>query len=160
METLIWILTGILLLAGFAGTVIPALPGAPLMLIAAVIHKLFLPAYLSWWTLAALGLAAGIAIIVDLACSLGGAKAMGASYWGIAGAGIGAVVGIVGGIFGVLAGAIIGAALFELLGPRKTLAEAAKAGLGAGLGLLASSIGRLVIASGMLALFLLDCFLF
>lgn len=159
METIIWILTAILFLAGFAGTVIPALPGPPLMLIAAVLHKIFLPTFLSWWTLAALGLAAALAVLVDLACSLGGAKAMGASYWGVAGAGIGAVVGVVGGIPGVLAGAVIGAIVLELVGPRKTLAQAAKAGLGAGLGLLASSIGRVLIASGMLALFLIDCFI-
>ncbi len=57
-------------------------------------------------------------------------------------------------------GAVIGAALLEVVGPRKTLAQAAKAGLGAGLGLLASTIGRVVIACSMLSLFLLDCFIF
>ncbi len=160
MEVFIWILTVVLLVAGFAGTIVPGLPGPPLMLVGAVVHKIFLPSYLSWWTLAALALAAVLAILVDLAATLGGTKAMGASYWGVAGAGIGAVLGIVGGLPGVLAGAVIGAALLELTVPRKSLAQAAKAGLGAGLGLLASSVGRVIIASGMTALFLLDCFIF
>jgi uncharacterized protein YqgC (DUF456 family) len=160
MTTLVWIGTAVLFAAGFAGTVVPGLPGAPLMVVGAVVHKLFLPEYLSWWSIAALALAAALSVVVDLACSLGGAKAMGASYWGIAGAGIGAAVGVFGGIPGVLAGAVLGALVFELIGTRKGLGEAAKAGLGAGLGLLASSLGRVAIASGMLAIFLIDCFVF
>ncbi len=53
-EPLTWTLAVALILLGIAGSVLPGLPGAPLILLAAVIHKVYLPPYLSWWVVAAL----------------------------------------------------------------------------------------------------------
>lgn len=55
---------------------------------------------------------------------------------------------------------LAGAILCEILFARKTLEEAARAGLGAGLGLLASTAGKAAAALLMVGLVLADCFLF
>lgn len=157
MEAAIWVLTAVLILTGTAGTLVPGIPGAPIILVACVVHKFFLPQYLSWWVLAALAVLAALSVALEMLCTLGGARWYGATNWGLLGSGIGALIGLMGGLLGLLAGAIIGAVLGELIFARKPLAGAAKAGLGAGLGLLASSAGRFAVALTMTAIFVLDC---
>ncbi|MFH1725327.1 MAG: DUF456 family protein [Elusimicrobiota bacterium] len=157
MEAIVWTLCILLIIVGLAGTVVPAVPGAPIILVAAVLHRLFLPQYLSWWTIAGLAVLAAAATVVDMACTLGGAKRMGATAWGLSGAGLGGLAGLLGGILGVLAGAILGAILGELIGSRRTFAGAVRAGLGAGLGLIASTAGRVLLGLAMVALFAADC---
>lgn len=158
MEPVIWGLTAFFMLVGVAGTIIPGVPGAPIILLAAVMHKFFLPQFVSWWVLAVLAVMAVTAVALEMACTVGGAKWYGATTWGLLGAGVGALIGLIVGPLGLLVGAILGAILGELVFAKKPLAEAAKAGLGAGLGLLASSVGRLGIAVTMIAIFAVACF--
>ena len=82
-EAAIWAATAVLMLLGAAGSFLPAIPGAPLILAAAVLHKLLLPQYLSLWSLAALAVLAAFSIAVDLLFSVGGARWYGATSWGI-----------------------------------------------------------------------------
>ena len=53
MEAIVWTVTVVLLIAGLVGAFLPGIPSAPLVLVAGALHKYFLPAYLSWWTLGA-----------------------------------------------------------------------------------------------------------
>ncbi|HVE12124.1 MAG TPA: DUF456 domain-containing protein [Elusimicrobiota bacterium] len=156
----VWLLTAALMLAALAGTFVPWVPDAPLILAAAVFHKLFLPAYLSYWTLALFAVLAVGSVLLDAVCTVVGARRYGASGWGLLGAGLGALAGLGLGFFGAPIGALLGAAAAEALFARRPLADALRAGVGSGLGLLASSLGRFVICCSMIAVFLLDCFVF
>jgi len=159
METAIWIVVVVLMLGGLAGTFVPVVPGAPIILVAAVIHKYFLPQYVSVWTLGVLAVLAVVAVLLDMACSIGGAKWYGATSWGLVGSGVGAFIGLWGGPIGLLAGAILGAIVAEIAFAGRPIKEAAKAGLGAGLGLLASTAGRAAICLTMIVAFAVDCFI-
>lgn len=132
-------------------------PGAPIILAAAVMHKYFLPEFLTLWTLGALAVLAVISVLLDTAFSLGGAKYYGATAWGMLGGGVGAVIGIFWGPVGMLLGAVAGAMLCELLFAKRSWRGSARAGVGAGLGLLASSAGRFILCLCMVGLFIADC---
>jgi len=160
METAVWVITAILLLAGIAGTVVPGLPGSPLIVIAAVIHKLYLPELLSWYTLVGLTFLALVAVGVDFLFTVAGAKRFGATKVGLVGAALGSMIGLLGSLPGIIIGALLGAAVAELAYAKRPPEEAFKAGIGAALGLVASLAGRMTLAVMMAALFLLDCFLY
>lgn len=147
----VWTLTALLILAGVAGSILPALPGAPLILVAAVLHRWLLPGWVSLWTIAALAGLASITVIVDAACGILGVRRFGGGRWAMLGAGVGAAVGLLFGPLGLFAGAIAGAVLCEMAFDRKALNEALKSGLGAGLGMLVGTVLRLGLALFMAA---------
>lgn len=142
----VWLLTGVLVLAGLAGSVLPALPGAPLILVAAVLHRWLLPGYASLWTIAVLGVLAALSVVIDAACGVLGVRRFGGGRWAMLGAGLGAAIGFFFGPIGLFAGAIGGAVLCEMAFDRKALHDALKAGIGAGIGMLVGTILRFGLA--------------
>ncbi len=114
-EPILWVTLAVMLV-GLAGSVLPGLPGVPLIFTAALVY-----AYATGFevvgasVLVILGLFALIAFVADLIATAYGARRFGASNWGTVG-------GAIGGLLGTLAGAL----LF---------------GVGALLGLLAGTIG-------------------
>lgn len=157
MDWLVWLAVVFLIALGLAGTLLPGLPGGPLIFGAAALHKLLLPGYLSWGTVVSLALLAFLAQLAELAFTAAGAKRFGATGWGILGGACGALVGLLWGLPGIVGGAVLGAAACEVAFARRSFKEAARAGLGAALGLLASAVGRVGIALLMVLLFVLDC---
>ncbi len=147
----------LVMLVGAAGSVLPALPGTPLVFVAALVHKLCFGARsIDWWVLVILGLLAAMSLVVDFLATTYGAKRLGATRRGIVGAMIGAVVGLF--VFpplGLLVMPFLGALLGELSGGR-VWREAAKAGIGATLGVLAGAAGKLICCIGMVGIFLLS----
>jgi len=147
------ILAAILVLVGIAGTILPALPGLPL-----VFAGLLLAAWadgfqhVSGWTIAMLGVIAAVAMLADFVSSLFGTKVAGASKWAMVGAGVGTLVGIFFGIPGLLLGPFIGAVGAELI-YRENLGQATKAGLGAWLGLVLGAVAKMAALFTMLAVF-------
>ena len=105
----------LLVVVGIAGTVLPMLPGVPLvfagLLIAAWADGF---QHVSGWTIIMLGVIAALAMAADFVSSLFGTKVAGASKWAMAGAGVGTLVGIFFGIPGLLLGPFIGAVAAEL----------------------------------------------
>lgn len=154
-----WTLSSLLILIGFLGAILPGLPGLPLMAAGALLHKVFLPEVLSWWTVALFILVALVGLGLDFLVTLYASRKAGASRAGTVGAIIGGFAGLFLALPGLLLGPFVGAVLAELLVARRTGAEAFKAGLGAGLGFLAGTVGKTLLAVGLLLLFLLDAFL-
>lgn len=154
-ETLLYLLSALLVLIGLAGAVLPALPGLPLMY-----AGLFLAAWtggfeqVGWITLLIVGLLMVVATVVDLVASLLGTKRVGASGQAVAGAALGTVVGIFFGLPGLLLGPFAGAIVGELMAGRD-LDQATRAGLGAWLGFLLGSIAKLALAFTMLGVYAL-----
>ncbi|MBI5622875.1 MAG: DUF456 domain-containing protein [Elusimicrobia bacterium] len=152
-----WGLSLLLMVVGLVGTLVPCVPGTPVILAGAVLHKVFLPQYLSWWTVAAMGLLAGLGLAAEFLGAALGSKSFGSTRWGLAGAAAGAFVGLFFGPVGLALGAVLGAACAEVAVARRPPGAALKAGLGAGIGLLASFAGHILIALTMTAVFILDC---
>ena len=155
MELLLWVLGGLAVAVGIAGTVLPALPGPTLVWIGLLLvawSEGF--ARVGGWTLALLGLLALATYGIDLAASALGAKRVGASGRAIAGAALGGLVGILFGLPGLLAGPFLGAFLGELWRERDWR-RAGRVGLGTSLGLALGIAAKLAVVAAMLGLFAL-----
>lgn len=155
---LLWLLAGLLVIAGLAGTVIPALPGAPL-----VFAGLFIGAWIGdfqsvgWITVGILAALGGAAWVVDFLAGAAGARYLGASSRAFWGATLGAIVGIFFGLIGMLLGPFIGAMLGELSGG-STLVNSGRAGLGAWLGMVVATAVKLTLVFLMIGIFAFAAF--
>lgn len=154
--TVWYVLAVVLVIVGIAGTVLPALPGIPL-----VFAGLLLAAWadgfqhVGAWTLVALGILAIASFAVDLLATAMGAKRVGASRLAIVGAAIGTIAGLFVGLVGVFVGPFVGAVVGELIHRRRLedVGHATRVGVGTWVGLLAGTVLKLVIGFGMLGLF-------
>lgn len=147
------VLALLVMAVGLAGSVLPGIPGPPLVLAAAIGHRLwFGAASVSNLVMGTLVGLVVLALALDYVASLVGARKLGATWRGVTGAAVGAVVGIFTGPLGIVAAPFAGATLGELLGGRE-FREAARAGLGAVLGLLAGVVGKVACSAAMIGLF-------
>ncbi len=150
---LLYILSALLILIGIAGTIVPALPGVPLvfagMLLAAWTGGF---AEIGWPTLVLLGVLTVIAVIVDFIAGVLGAKRVGASGWALFGAALGTIVGMFLGLFGLLLGPFVGAVLGELIAG-STLHRSTVVGVGAWLGFLFGTVAKIALCFTMLGVF-------
>jgi uncharacterized protein len=146
VEPLLYALGALSLAIGIAGVVLPAIPGAILLVAGAVL--------VAWaghfervsaWTVAACTVLGLLIWAVDFAAGLLGARAFGASKWAVIGAGVGTVVGLFLGLPGVLLGPAVGAILFEYL-RNPELGRAAKAGVGTFIGFVLGSVVKVTLA--------------
>ena len=154
-QIVVIVVVALLMLAGLVGSIIPALPSTPLILIGAIIWGWFTDfQQITAWVLALLAGLTVVSQLLDYVAGVYGAKRMNASRWGLTGAFLGTVVGLFGGLVGVIVGPFIGALLFELLFARKRLAEATRVGFGALLGFLGGALGKLLIGLVMCGIFL------
>lgn len=155
MDTLLWIVAVVMIVAGLAGTVLPALPGAALVfagiLLAAWIDDF---ARISGITVLVCGLLMLVAWGADYVSAMLGAKRAGASRLAIAGAAIGTVAGVFTGFVGLLFMPLVGAALGEWLADRNA-ARAAHVGLSTWVGLLVGTVAKVAITFVMVGLFVL-----
>jgi uncharacterized protein YqgC (DUF456 family) len=147
-----WLLATMLVIAGLAGTVIPALPGVPL-----VFAGLFVGAWIghfeviTWYTIAALALLAVVAWAVDFLAGALGARYLGASSRAFWGATIGAIGGLFFGLAGIVFGPFVGAVIGEFSGGADML-HSGRAGLGAWIGMIVATAAKLAIAFLMIGL--------
>ena len=158
--TLYYVLAVLLVLVGIAGTILPALPGLPLV---------FAGMLLAAWAgdfqqvgvpmLVALGLLTVFSLAVDFWATALGAKRVGASRKAVLGAMLGTLAGLFLGPFGLLLGPFAGALGGELLHRRSLrsgdIGNAAKIGFGTWLGILFGVVLKLGLAFTMLGLFAL-----
>jgi uncharacterized protein YqgC (DUF456 family) len=155
LHNLWYILAAILIVVGFVGTVLPALPGVPLvfagMLVAAWADGF---QHVGVWTLVVLGVLTAIAVGVDFVAGLAGAKRVGASRLALFGAAVGTLVGIFFGLPGLLLGPFLGALLGELFAGG-TLQRATNVGVGAWIGFLVGTVLKLGVCFAMLGIFAL-----
>jgi uncharacterized protein len=158
-STLWWLLAAALVIAGIAGSVLPALPGAPLVFLGLLIAA-WIDGFqrVGWFTLSLLAVLTVASFGVDLLAARFGTKRVGASKLAIVGAMLGTFAGIFFGLPGVLLGPFVGAALGELAS-RRDVVQAGKAGLGAWLGFVIGSAANLALVFTMIGLFAVAYFL-
>lgn len=157
--TIIWWLLAILLIAvGFAGNILPLLPGTPLMLLG-----MLLAAWLDDFNRVG-GFSIGLLLVLTLLSQLAdflagtlGAQRAGASKQAIIGATLGSLLGIFAGLPGMLLGPFLGAVAGELLA-EQGLRQAGKVGLATWIGLVLGMAAKIAIGFTMLGVFLLAYF--
>ncbi len=155
-EFLAWALLVLCCLAGVVGVVLPLVPGAFLILAGAVLHKLMLPGWLSWWTIGGLAIVAVLDRVVDILGTLLGARWAGATRWGLAGAAAGGIVGLFFGLLGLFLGPVIGAFCAELMFARRGMGASVRSGVGAGIGFGVSTALKVALSLFMVALVAFD----
>tara|TARA_B100000900_G_C20473440_1_gene672376 strand:+ start:378 stop:1010 length:633 start_codon:yes stop_codon:yes gene_type:complete len=150
---------GVLLAAiflGFIGVFVPVIPSGIVVFLGGLIHKLILPDVFSWWAIGILGVLMVLDRLVDFVATGVGTKLFGGTKWGITGALVGGFLGLFFGIFGILIGPVIGAVAFEMIWAKRHLKEAARSGVGAGVGFSLSAVGRMIVCFMMMGLLIVD----
>lgn len=158
VETLFYLVAGVLILVGIAGTVVPALPGLPLV---------FAGMALAAWAgdfqqvgvpmLVLLGMLTVLSLVVDFLATMFGARRVGASRLALVGSVVGTLVGLFFGPVGLFAGPFVGALAGELIHGRQ-IHHAARVGLGTWLGIVVGTVLNVGLAFAMLGLFALAWF--
>lgn len=149
----LWLLSALLILAGLAGTILPALPGTAL-----VLAGIALGAWIDDFTrvggvtLTMVAVLAALAWVLDYVAGLMGAKKAGASREALIGAALGTVVGLFMGLVGVLFMPLVGAAVGEYIA-RRDHGQALKVGTATWLGMMLGMIAKVVLAFMMVGLF-------
>lgn len=159
-KTLYYLIAIAMIVIGLVGTVLPALPGLPLvfggMLVAAWagdFQQVGIP------VLVLLGVLTLLSLAIDFWATAVGAKRVGASRKALIGAMLGTLVGLFFGPLGILLGPFAGALAGELLHRRSLgaahIGDAAKIGFGTWMGILFGVVLKLGLAFAMLGLFAL-----
>lgn len=153
-DGLLWVLSTVMVLVGIAGTVLPALPGAALVLAGIVMG-----AWIDDFTRVGAGVVAVVAVLAALAWALDyvaallGAKKAGASREAVVGAAIGTVAGVFMGLVGVLFMPLVGAAVGEFIA-RRDHARAMRVGVATWIGMMVGMLGKVVIVFVMLGIYI------
>jgi len=154
MTAVAFVVAALLIAAGIAGAVVPALPGVPLvfagMLLAAWADHF---AHVGPITLVVLGLLGAIAMAIDFLAGLAGARRVGASRQALWGATLGTLLGLFFGLPGIVFGPFAGAVAGELSAGSRA-GRAAHVGIGTWLGLLFGTLAKLALCFTMLGVFL------
>ena len=149
MDIVVWTLIAL----GLAGSILPVLPGTPLILAGVVVHAIAT----GWHPIGAgrLAILAALAVLSYVLAHVAGAlgaRRHGGTRWGAAGAFVGAVVGIFFGPIGLVAGPFLGAIAGELL-RGATVPAGVRSGIGAVIGMAIGAAANLGFAVLMVGLF-------
>jgi uncharacterized protein YqgC (DUF456 family) len=149
-----WILAGLIVITGLVGTIVPVLPGIPIILAGLVLAAWstgFEP--VGWGTIGVLAALTALSVLIDVLAAAAGAKKLGASPRAFWGATLGAIIGMFFGLPGILLGPFIGAVVAELSSGRGAQ-QAGRSGYGVWLGIVLGTAAKLAIAVLMLGIFL------
>ncbi len=153
IDVLLWSLVVVLIVAGIAGTLLPALPGSAL-----VFGGLLLGAWIddfsrvSGVTVAVLGVLTVISWVVDYLSGLLGAKKVGATRQAVIGAAIGTLLGVFTGLWGLIFMPLVGAAIGEYLAIRDTV-RAGRVGVATWIGMMIGAVVKIAITFLMIGVF-------
>jgi len=148
-----YLVAAALILAGLAGTILPALPGVPI-----VFAGMWLAAWAGDYTLIGtgtlvfLGVLAGLAVLLDFVAGILGARRIAATPAALWGAAIGTVVGMFFGLAGLLLGPFVGALVGEA-SAGGTIRRSTHVGIATWIGLLFGTLAKVALSFTMLGIF-------
>jgi len=159
-QPILYAIAALLVIVGLLGTILPALPGLPLM---------FAGMLLGAWaggfehvgvgTIVALGALTALSLVIDFWATAVGARRVGASRTALFGAVIGTFAGLFFGLPGLFAGPFVGALVGELMAQRRIgrqqLGHATRVGFGTWLGIALGTALKLMLAFAMIGIFVL-----
>jgi len=150
-----YVVAGIIIAAGFVASILPNLPGIPVMfggmLLAAWVGRF---EAIPVWVIVFLAVLAAFSIVFDFVAGSYGAKRYGASKAAVWGAFIGTIVGLFFGIPGIILGPFAGAIIGQLASGSR-VEHAARVGAGTWIGLLIGTAIKIATAFMMLGTFAL-----
>lgn len=159
LNILLWILAIASVVVGLLGTMIPILPGLPMI---------FIGSWLAAWiddyneisvtAVVIIGVLTVIGLAIDWVAQTMGAKKAGASKLGIIGSFIGTILGIFTGLWGLLFMPLIGAAIGEFIDHQDML-RSGKVGLATWIGMLVGTVIKLSLAFTMVGI-LISAYIF
>lgn len=159
LDVLLWILAIASICVGLLGTMIPILPGLPMI---------FIGSWLAAWiddyneigvtAVVIIGILTVIGLVIDWVAQTMGAKKAGASKLGIIGSFIGTIVGIFTGLWGLLFMPLVGAAIGEFIDHQDML-RSGKVGLATWIGMLVGTVIKLSLAFTMVGI-LISAYIF
>jgi uncharacterized protein YqgC (DUF456 family) len=152
--SILWyVAAAIVILVGIAGTILPALPGVPV-----VFAGMWLAAWVDDYaligvgTLILLGVLAGLAVLLDFVAGILGARRVAATPRALWGATVGTVVGLFFGLSGLLLGPFIGALVGEA-SAGGSIMRSTHVGIATWVGLLFGTIAKIALSFTMLGIF-------
>jgi uncharacterized protein YqgC (DUF456 family) len=153
MDSILYVISALLIVAGLVAAILPALPGVPLIfggiwLAAGVDHY----KHLGLWWLLGIAFVGVVGMTMDFLAGALGAKRVGASPRAVWGALLGTVIGLFFGLPGLLLGPFLGALLGELAAGNSVL-RSTHVGVNAWIGLIFGTMIKLVSSVTMVALF-------
>lgn len=151
INIIIYVLLGIVSLAGLVLVVIN-LPGIWLIYISTIILAIMDKfENITPFILVILFILCLLSTLSDNIAVALGAKKLGSTGWGMAGAIIGGLVGMIfGGIAGMFLGPLLGATIFEIIFAHKDATQGIKAGLGTFIGIILSIVFRFSLSIGII----------
>ena len=153
-DVVLWLMVGALLLLGLAGTVVPFLPGTPLIFLGALVYAFavdWMP--IGFGRLAILAALSAAGYVLHYVAGALGTRRVGGSAWAFVGALAGGIVGLFFGLPGLLLGPPLGAIAGELL-KSGDVRTSIKTGLAAFIGMVAGAVANFAIGVTMIGLFL------
>jgi uncharacterized protein YqgC (DUF456 family) len=152
---LLWVLGAGLIVLGFMGILMPALPGT-IFIFAGMCLAAWADGFtrVGVGTLVVLGVLAAASYAVEFVAALLGVKRVGASRRAVVGAALGTLVGAFFALPGVILGPFAGAVIGEL-SARSSLAQAGRVGFAATIGFLVGAVVKAGLAFIMLGIFLI-----
>lgn len=154
MDVFLIIIAFLCMLVGIIGCIIPGLPGMPVAYVGLWIAQATERVNFSWQMLLIYGLVVVVLTVLDYIVPAWGTKKYGGSSYGVWGSTIGVFVGLFAGVWGVIIGPLVGAVIGELISG-KAVGEAFKAGWGSFVGILFSTVLKL-ICCGMMTVALIQ----
>ena len=153
MTVLLWIAAAVMVVIGFVGIVMPALPGHMLIL-AGLVLAAWADGFrhVSGWTLGLIAVMAIASYGIDFVSAAMTTKKLGASQRAMAGAALGTLGGLFFGLPGLIAGPFVGAVIGELTAT-KDVRQAGRAGVAATIGFAIGTAVKVAFAFVMIAVF-------
>ncbi|WP_339887496.1 DUF456 domain-containing protein [uncultured Flavobacterium sp.] len=158
MEYVLLIFGLVLILFGIIGSILPALPGAPISWVGLLLIYLIPEIKINYWILGITLLLTIIIAVLDYILPSKGTKHFGGTKYGIWGTNIGLIVGLFFPPFGFVIGPFLGAFAGELIYNSKDTKGAFKAAVGSFLGLLASTFMKVLFCLLLLGIYLVVFF--
>mgnify|MGYP003526185854 FL=1 len=159
-DSIINIIAGLLIVLGFIGTILPAIPGAPLALGGLLVFKLFSgDCGFGWEIIILAGVFVIIGAILDYVLPATLTKKFGGSKYGI----WGSIIGLIAGLFlppiGFIIGPFLGALIFELIFAKKDVNNALKSAFGSFVGFLLTTGYDLILCLIFTGILIYDIFI-
>lgn len=159
-DSIINLISGLLILLGFVGVVLPAIPGAPLALIGLLIFKLFSgDCGFGWEVVIIAGIFVAIGSVLDYILPMALTKKFGGTKYGVWGSIIGLIVGLFFPPVGFIIGPFVGAFAGELAFASKDVNGALKSAFGSFVGFLVTTGYDLILCLILFGILIYDIFI-
>lgn len=153
MTLVLWVCGVAVVALGLAGVVLPALPGAWLI-VAGLILVAAADGFVrvGWPSLVLIGVIGAASYAIDFAAAALGTRRVGASPRAVLGAALGTVAGLFFGLPGLVLGPFVGAVLGEW-SVQRDVRQAGRAGIAAWIGFMLGMVAKVAAAFVMIGIF-------